>query len=206
VALRSERLKEELAALEQDAKAMCAQLDDLVIASRPEIASQAEKWIDVEVGRTIEEQAETVQALGIDRIREFKARVSQVRSSVAAALDAATSEQAHFPHRVPNDPTAHHLQSREGYFNAAFRQVISTLGPVFDEFGLIVRRADYLNSWEGKGSKMRYALNPGLEMRPNDFMAQYIALNARYGELQARLTAKLRDLEKAKAREMWDSA
>ncbi len=204
--LRSKQLADEIESLETQRSKLSEQLDTLVVKFRPHMASAAETWIRQEVSRQIRDRAEDIEKMGIKRVRALKSKVEALINSLPQIVLNETSEKNNWPHNQPQQENEYeHVKSEP--IHKAFRNVVSHIANVWNEFGLLRDPRGYGQTWERVGTnKFRYNMNPGFDVLQCDILDQYSDRLNLYHELVSQVEAKEKERSKAKAKEIWESA
>src|ERR1039458_7540628 len=121
--------------LEQQHEADRRSLDEKIASVRPGLQTEAAKWINREVESLVVDHPDVVTSLGIERLREFKARVKALIASLPEVVANETSKREEWPHNAA--PLGQVSTNDESYFSAAFRRIVSYLGPILDEYKLL---------------------------------------------------------------------
>lgn len=208
--MSSAELAREIADLEQEATTLTTQLDGMISPCRTELVAPATEWIRQHVRRRIEDYADAVQKLGVEKVRTLKGKVEKLVAQLTQVIEEETGPTT-WPHKAKvEDPTKTGYESAgtsEPYFQGVFRSVISRLGAILAEFGLEKGRGGFVDEWKaGKPGQYRYGYNPGFETRNHSNLSAYGLAHVTLLRKQTMLREKRADLEKAKARELWDSA
>jgi hypothetical protein len=198
----SEQIANEVQSLERQLEALMDQLDAALIRARADLVPAATQWINRSVNAAIEQHAGIIQALGIERLREFKQKVAVLIKSLPASVEKHTADKSVWPHRAGNGKQ----RSDEGYFPSVFRDLISELGGILVEFKLAGDTDGRYSNWKLVKGGYRYAINPMFESRTLPNVTQYQTSVAEYVRLSNVLDHRKVDLQKAQARELFDSA
>jgi hypothetical protein len=206
--MRSEQIAAEIESLELQANQMSERATKLLLTASIELGMLAESWIDEEVARQIEHNAEEFQKLGRERVAALKAKVAALRERVSPIVSSLIADTDRWPHRRldPDDRQSHSSREFE-YFDGLFRQTIEHLGPILVEFGLTGTRRGYMPSWEpAEGGRVRYTINPGFNSQKMPTFQPYYLLQHEIKRTHTTIQQKRREFEAARARELYDSA
>lgn len=200
--LGSADLAREIQALEAKSASIRSALDSLMQPAREELAAAAVDWVNKTLASEVSSHSSLVVKMDPGRIRALKERVAELVASYPRVVASLTNDADEWPHRrrQPRQPEL------EPYFNAVFRAAISMLGPVLEGEGFLEDQPRGVHAWQRGPQGLRYAVNSGFDIRQHGALTQYAE---RSDELQriGRATAEKRtELEKAKARELWESA
>jgi hypothetical protein len=205
--MKSTDIEVEVSSLQQHGDALRNQLNVLIQRFQNELPSLAEPWIRREVIRRIEDHPETVAALGAEKLKSLKGKVNSLIESLPDIVKKETSDSEDWPHNRAPESSGYGRSENEPFFNKAFRNVISNMGVVLDEFGLLTEPKGYVSSWERTGAGgFRFAINPGLDFLSIPILIEFGQLYKQYRVVAENLEKKQKELAKAKAREMWESA
>ena len=205
--MKCKDIEAEIALITAQRDAFVTKLDALVVQFQNELPSLATPWINREVERRIEDHPDVVEKLGVARLKTLKGKVADLIASLPQVVKKETSDKRTWPHYQAPDTTGYGRNKEEPYFNKSFRTVISQLGAVLDEFGLLSEPKGYVPSWERVGMGMfRYAINPGFECLSTETLNEYSRASKEYRALLDKLAAIQAEHAKTKAKELWDSA
>lgn len=206
--MKSDELAAETEKLEAERKLMAGQLDALIEKFRPHLVAISEPWMRREVEHAITNNSEVVQGLGLEKIRNLKAKLEALVKLLPVIAEKETADPRDWPHNRPSGTTGYG-QGRdydEPFFNKVFRNTISRVAEVLDEFGMLANRKGEHAAWQKRNGRWQFAFNPGLEVVDNDVTQRFGELHKRYEELVSQLNRKKTELSQAKAKELWDSA
>ena len=207
VVRKSVDIERELQVLDAQAAAISRDLDGLVPASRAEFVVPAAAWVENAVNRRISVQPDTVQALGAERLRELKKLVADFTDRLPSLIEAETSNEKLWPHRQEFERREGGKASGLAFFDSAYRSVVSGLGAVLEQFGLLERRPPGYATWEKTGhGKWRYSQSTGFEAKNFPKVVSYIKALTELDTVNGNRHLKRAELEQAKARELFDSA
>ena len=198
-----EELSQELKRLEQRRNSLVSQMDSLYFELQAAMPAAAASWMSDEVERKIMGNPEVAQSLGIEKLRELKSKLKALAESLPEIVATEFQKSGIWPHRkvMPS------YKPSEPHLNRVFRNVISHLGSLLDEFGLIVEHQGCFASWERTRQKrFRYAINPGTHHLPEAKIEQYRVLFDEYTSLDQKIDNIQKSLAAAKATELWDNA
>jgi len=205
--MKSTDIAAEVSSLQPQHDALTKRLDAFVQRFQDELPSLAEPWMRREVARRIEDHPETVEALSVEKLKTLKGKVNALMVVLPEIVKQETSDKKNWPHYRTPETTGYGRDKDEPFFNKAFRNVISYLGAILDEFGLLAEPKGYVPSWEKIGpGKFRFAINPGFEVLSTATLNEFDQVYKEYRLLAEKLDNKQKELAKAKAREMWESA
>jgi len=205
--MKSTDIAAEVASLQGQRDALKKRLDTLVRRFQDDFPSAAEPWIRREVERCIENHPDSVEALGVERLRALKSKVNTLIASLPEIVKRETSDEKYWPHYRAPETSGYGRDKDEPFFNEAFRNVIGNLGAILDEFGLLTEPKGYVPSWEKTDTdKFRFAINPGLDALSTIDLNEFGQVYKEYRALADKLENKQKELAKAKARELWESA
>lgn len=130
----------------------------------------AASWMSNELEREIKSNLEVVQSLGIEKLRGLKSKFKALTKNLPEIVATEFQKSGIWPHHkmtpsysmVASSPGA-----SEPHLNRVFRNAISYLGNLLDEFGLIEEQRVCFASWERTRQKrFRYDNNLGLNCLP----------------------------------------
>jgi len=204
----SQKIQSEIAALEVSLAPINAQLDALYEKFAADLVPHVAKWMNNNVRRRIEDNATKVNSGGIEPIRQIKADLANLIEQLPEICRKAIGTPEQWPHRaVPSLKTNAGSQTNEPYSAACFRRAINPLGSLLAKHGLFVEKPGHFGEWESVGANgYRYKINPSFDARNFPTLQQYQDKRVESNNLKDAIAEKLKELEKAKARELWDAA
>lgn len=207
--MNSDEIAAQIRLLEANLESKRSRMDGMVVSSRSAIATAAASWMNHELKRRIEENPTVVTALGIERLRELKADVARTVAKLPEVIVLETSAPEVWQHRkpkAPGDDGYSHIHE-ETIFALTFRAAISTLGAVLERYGLLASDKGQYSSWKNLGAgKFRYGINPGIDANSLGLAAEYGALMKEVRSERDNISRQQVEFEKAKARELFESA
>ena len=204
--MKSADIEAEVSSLKLQRDTLRDRLNLLVQRFQNELPSAAESWIRRELESRIEDHPDTVVALGIEKLRSLKGRVSALVASLPGIAKKETSNTVDWPQYRTRDRDSDSRGVSEFYFHQAFRDVISHLGAVLYEFGLLTEPKDHLASWHKIGDdRFRYAINPGFEALSTPVLDEFQRVYKDFRSVEDKLENKMKELVKTKAKELWES-
>jgi len=205
--MKSTDIEADVSSLQQQRDTHRDQLNLLVQHFQGELPLAAELWIRHEVERRIEDHPDTVAALGVEKLKSLKGKMNALVASLSEIVKKETSNTADWPHYRTPDDSGYGGGKSEPFFDKAFRNVISHLGEVLDEFDLLTEPKGHVVSWEKTGpGRVRYAINPGFDPRSTPALGEFAQVYKEFRGVAETLEKKQKDLAKAKAKELWESA
>jgi hypothetical protein len=205
--MKSADIEAEVSLLKLQRDTLKDQLNLLVERFQNELPSAAESWIKSELESRIEDHPDTVAALGIEKLRSLKGRVSALVASLPDIAKKEMSNTVDWPHYRMRDHDSDSRGVSEFFFKQVFREVISHLGPVLDEFGLLTEPKGNLVSWHKIGEgRFRYAVDPKFDARSTPVLDEFQRVYKDFRSVEDKLENKTKELAKTKARELWESA
>jgi hypothetical protein len=205
----SKDIEAEIAGLKAQADALPNALDTLYLAFADELPKQVEIWIRERVKGTIEGNASKIAQAGIEPVRALKADIEDLVSRLGTVCREALGPKPQWPHRsasgAPRPPSANSGSEPPGA--SQFRSAVSSLGAVLAKHGLVNPLPGHTREWEPKApGKFIYAFNPGFDGKKFPSLQRYQDQLSRLRALEAQIQAKQKELEQARARELWDQA
>lgn len=206
----SAQLEREYAELRQMIEAKRQQLDALVEPIRTELGSRAQEWMDNTVRRAVAARPDRVQTIGAHGITQLKERIAGVRDATPSAIrdaipDGAWPHQGAEPH--PTIVYDDRGNSRDHTFVAAYRKVVSRIGRVLAEAGMISQGpATPATEWRSDtGGEWRYNHSLDAIRRDVPLVRQYDTLLTEFLNETSRAKQLLAAIKVAKAQELWDA-
>lgn len=205
--MKSKELSVEITALEEQRATLATQLDALIREFQGQLPPIAERWIRREVERRIEDHPDRIVELGVDKLKIFKNKMNSLIDELPEIVERETSDKQDWPHYRAKDTTGYGQNKDEPFFNKAFRKVISHVGAILDEFGLLTEPKGHVPSWKKTADgKFRFSVNPGFESLAIAPVKEFSKVQEEYATLVEQLNAKQEEFAKAKARELWERA
>jgi len=206
--MKSEELANELQQHETTMSSLMEQMDNLYCEIQDAMPAAAASWMNQEVERRIKDNPDAVQSLGIEKLRELKSKLNSLKERLAEIVASEFQDRSRWPHHIePEDELSPKSRREEPHLNKTFRNVISNLGGLLDEFGLLNEPKGHYPSWERVGQdRFRYAINPGPINLPESKMKDYGELLKKYTSLSRKIKDTHRSLSEAKAKELWEQA
>jgi uncharacterized coiled-coil protein SlyX len=206
--MKSEELTKEIEQYEQKMSALMSQMDNLYREIQDAMPTAAASWMSKEVERRIKDNPDAAQSLGIEKLRELKSKLKALTEKLPEIVAAEFQDRGRWPHHIEwKEIGSSNRQGEGSHLNSVFRNVISNLGGLLDEFGLTKETKAGIPSWERTGQKQfRYAINPGTDNLPESKMRDYGKLFSEYTTLSTKINSCRRSLSEAKAKELWDEA
>lgn len=205
--MKSEDIANKIKELEQKTKQLQSQMDILYREIIKGMPTAAATWMNREVESKVKENASVVEALGMEKLKELKSKLKALIEKLPTLVDAAFQDKSKWPHYIESEPNRRE-RPEEHHWMRVFREVISNLGNILDNFGLLKESARGVPSWNRVGPKhYQYAINPGMPNFPDEKMLDnYNKLLNEYVKLRDELKNTTNQHTKAKAKEMWDNA
>mgnify|MGYP001767604209 CR=1 FL=1 len=206
VGMKSSDITAEMVTIKEKLDVLSTELDALVEQFQTELHSMALSWVQHEVERSIESHPEIVEGLGDEKLKTLKEKVHFLKSSLPELVKKEVSDKSLWPHhQVP--PTMGTGRDKDEYFFLkSFRAVISHLGAVLDEFGLLSETPGHLKSWDKIGpGKFRYINDQGIGSLASQSVNEFIGVFNEYCDLWRKSEAKEKEYKKVHAREKYAS-
>ena len=207
--MNSAEITAQIAEFEEKRAKMAAQLDALIAQARDGLPPVAESWIKETLNHQIDRYPAQVQSLGVERLRALKNQVKALVASLPEIARKETSVKEDWPHyRIPaSDP---YSEKEDSFFRDVFREIISNVGPILVDFGLLEGEFHgSSSSWKRVAQgQVRYSIGFGPEhdVSKIDPVKEYTRIFREYRTLLMSINAKQQELAKAKARELFESA
>ena len=200
--MKSTEIEMEIATLQQRSDHLKERLDYLIQRFQAELPNAAESWIRKEVKRQIEDCPETVAGLGAEKLGSFKAKVHALVASLPDIAKKETSDAAVWPHYRALDTYGYGAGKDEPFLTRVFRDVISHLGAILDEFGFLKNQKGV--SWARTPHGFRYAIDPMFDLSSAPSANEYERAYKEFRSVAENLEMKQKELAKAKAKELWE--
>ena len=194
--MKSEELSKEIEQYQQKAGSLISHMDGLCIKIRDAMPIAAASWINKEVERQIIEKSDIVQSLGIEKLKELKNRLKNLTEKLPEIVKVEIEDRSKWPHYTETLKTT--VPVGEPYFNKVFRNVISSLGSILNEFGLIIEVGPFYTSWQrSSNGGYYYAINVGPETMPEE-ISEYNRILMQYKSLGTKIAQSQKLLSEAK--------
>jgi hypothetical protein len=206
--MKSEHISQELNQYEQEMASHRSNMDGLFLEIKDAMPSAAAAWINEEVINRIKANSGKAEELGIDRMRELKSKLQTLSDNMPKIVEEQFKNQDQWPHHVEDwDRRAiYGSQSSQTYLEIAFRNVISHLGSLLNEYGFL----DFVGSyptWQSQGpGQVRFSARLDLSGLPEAKVQDYGRLLQDYYSLGRKINDTKKSLSEAKAAELWDEA
>jgi len=233
--MNSDELQKVLNELEERRASLASQMDNLYRAILEAMPNEAAAWMDREVESKITENPDHVQSMGMKKLAELKLQLGKLKERLPQFVASEFKDRSRWLHHLEikeetlllemsfdsiiEEYWLHHLETKEEtgqrrdeeriepYPNEAFRNVISTLGTLLDQYGLLKNDRGQYSTWKKAAEgQFRYSINPGYGMNPNSSLRQYFELVKNYGELSKQIDSTRKKLSEARAKELWNKA
>lgn len=154
------------------------------------------------------ENPEFVQTLGTERLKELKFKLITLIENLPEIVAEEFLDCGRWPHHVEFIYRSFSTsQQRKSHLNLAFRNVISRLGGLLDEFGMIRVTKGSIQSWKRTDQKsFSYTKDPSPDNLPNAKIKAYWKQFDGYILLIQKKNEICKAIEAAKAKELWDEA
>jgi hypothetical protein len=205
--MTSDELSKKLQQEEQRMLTLKSQMDNLYNEIQDAMPAAATSWIDKEVQRRIKDHPDIVQSLGVEKLRDLKAKINALKEKLTKLITAEFEDQSRWSHYVEGDKRNQQSREDEAHSNGAFRNVISNLGAILEQYNLINEPEGHYPSWKRVSEgRFRYAINPGISGQLDLRMREYNKLLEEYAASKGDIKATQKLLSEAKAKELWDQA
>ncbi len=206
--MSSEEFSKVLEQHEQKISSHKSQMDNLYKKVQDAMPDAAASWMNKEVEGMIEKNPEFVQKLGIERLKELKFKLITLIEKLPDIVAEEFLDSGRWPHHVEYvDRLFSTSQQRKSHLDLIFQNVISRLGALLNEFGLIRETKGSIQSWKRIDAKsFSYVKDPGPDNLPNAKIKDYWDLFDDYTLLNQKKNEICKAIEAAKAKELWDEA
>ena len=203
----SNQIESEIVQLEASLEPIAAELDNFYAQFGEALVPEVEAWMRNNVRRRVEENAQKINEAGLEMVKQIKAELATLVARLPGICTEAIGTPEQWPHRRDRSSSGDRdSTSRESYSAASFRRAINHLGPLLAKHGLIDEKRGYVPEWEKSGTGFRYAINPGFDERRFPVLQEYQKKRQEQRQKLEELSAKRTELEKTRARELWDEA
>jgi hypothetical protein len=204
--MKSDEISKTIEELDNQKSNLVPRLDNLVEQFRHRLPSIAEPWIKRQLDDTIQRHADRITALGVDKVRALKEKFNRLICQLPEISNEETKNKKDWPHYRTPDSTGYSNGKNEPFFEKSFRSVISYLGSILNEFGLLTEPRGCFPSWQSVApGKFRYSINFGFEVLSIEPIREYDRLFKEYYTIVEKIDANRKLLTTTKARELWES-
>lgn len=205
--MKSEEITRELEQLEKQRQSVATKLDEVVEKFRDELPKLAEPWIRKEMEGRISRYPDVVQKLGKEKLSVLKTKFNKLISELPAIAKNETKDKNDWPHYRKPGTTGYGEGKNEPFFEKAFRNVVSYIGPLLQEHNLLNEPSGYGQSWQHVGGgRVRYAINTGFQDMNVESRKEYYTISRDYDDIIQKMDARKLALSHAKAQELWEAA
>ncbi len=198
--MKRTEIEMEIVTLQQRNDHLKERLDFLIQRFQAELPNAAESWIRKEFKKQMEDCPETVAGLGVERLGSFKAKVNALVASLPDTAKKETSDAAAGPHYRAPDTYGYGAGKDEPFFTRAFRDVISHLGAILDEFGFLKSQKGVY--WARTPQGFRYAIDAMFDLSAAPSVNEYERVYKEFRNVAEKLKMKQNELARAKAKEL----
>lgn len=205
--MNSMEITKEIELLDHQRNVTNEKLNSLITQFQAALPSAVDPWMRKEVQRRIEDHPDVVEKLGVEKLKVLKSKLNDLINSLPKIVAQETSDKSDWPHNRQLETSGYGQGKNEAFFNKSFRNVINHLGGLLNEFGLLTEPKGHVSSWESTGNGLfRYAINPRFDLKSIESIAIFNKEYSQHVELTKKMEILEKELAKAKARELWESA
>lgn len=195
--------------LEADLQPINDELDTIYSQFAVALVPNVTKWMNTHVAQKIEINATKINEGGIEPLRLIKAELAQLIERLPEICNAAIETPDRWPHRteVTISRDLRRTPTAKSHAEESFRRAINPVGLLISKHGLRQPQKGYAEDWKSTGgNEYKYAFGVQIDVRDYPVLQEYEAKRKHGAQLQETITAKKKELEKTKARELWDDA
>lgn len=206
--MNSQELSNKLKQEEHKMNSLTLQMDNLYIEIQDAMPHAAASWMNKEVESKIKDNPEVAQSHGIEKLKELKSKLTALIEKLPEIVAAEFQDRSKWTHHVEFvERSSSTSQKGEPHLNLIFRNVISNLGGLLDEYGLIKEPKGHIPTWQRTGQEsFRYSINPGMNNLPESKTTEYWNLFNEYKSISQKIKDIQKSINEAKAKELWDKA
>lgn len=208
--MKSKYIAEGLHRLEQTHERDRANLDTILSSLADQIVPAADHFIVEHVEEAIKASPDVVQKLGLDGLRKLKSEYNSLREQVPNLVRQELGSSDQWPHRRENplETSTPRDRSRihEDHPRATFRAVVSHVGSLLDRFGLLKEPPGHSPRWSREGGRIRYSIGLPISNDLANAIEVYQKALVALSKLNDDIRRTSKELEEAKAKELWDQA
>ena len=182
-------------------------LDSIIGEFRVELQPLVEKWIRAFVLEAVEDNPDIIHDLGTKRLKELKDALTKLFTELPKLIEGETSDRDDWPHYRPEEEAEYQGRKNEPFFEKTFRSLISQVAPILHRFGLRQNFKGQLEQWKMEpNGNYKYALLTGFQEMKVVSRDNFIAKQRERGRILEEIEHCSKELAKAKARELFESA
>jgi hypothetical protein len=199
----SKEIHADIVRLEAEIAQISSNLDSAIVAFGNELVPAVNAWMQGELARMIEANAEKINSAGMEPLRAMKADLHALVRQLPQICKQAVSDESVWPHRKPYPRYGE--TDREAFFPAVFREAISHLGTLLDNHGLLSNTGVHASAWKQTGNgAFQYTINPFFDGRNIKSLKEYADFRMEHKRLLKELEGRRKSLPVAQARESWE--
>jgi len=204
--MEPEDIERQISTEEEEQERTLKEMDQVILETQPEMVAAATSALDYLTIESIKENPSRALELDVEGLRELRGRVDSLRPRLAELCEVRIGHRGDWPHR--RDPPLSDAESKRarGYFSEVFVDLVSPLGSVLDDFGLIADDDLGKRSWKrvrGSSDQWRLFIH-GFLFTDHPMMRKYGDLEEEYKNRVRRIGELRYELQQAKALEAWD--
>jgi hypothetical protein len=206
--MNSDELTKKLAELEKNKNSIVLQMDKLYGDIQKIMQEKAPQWIDREIERRITDRSDYFQSMGIDKQKEMKLKVVSLKNTIPQLISSEFENQSKWTHHIEvpiNADQYREDRAKELHYQLALRNVVSNLGSILSEYGLLVSGSYQSSTWQKVAEgKFLYSIGIDYETHSNPILKNYAELLEKYRELSRQIPNVRKELSEANAKELWN--
>lgn len=182
------------------------EMDILYEKIKNEMPNGAEAWIRHQVKYNIEHYPEFTKSLGNEKLGDFKKKLDKLIFKLPSLIQNEFADKNNWPQYKKEEPSNTYVYKQaEFHINAIFRNVVSNVALLLDEYGFLQQDQSHIKGWEKIGVKIfRYRFGIDNDNLPSSLVEEYRRLLAKYNHLNEEINNTKSELSKVEAIEMWE--
>ena len=198
--MKSSEIQLHLERLESEERLHRLRLDTMIPAIRQELLQPSHIWMKEHLQKQVDSNPASVIGLGTEKLGKLKSDFRSLLESLPSIIENTTADTAKWPHKVAIIPT-----SAED-FHSIFRDIVCHLGLLLKEYGLVYIAGDF-QVWQTYHPDEKLRVSNGVTLSPlTPTMLSYIKTGKELREIQRQLDITKKQIQAAKAKELWESA
>ncbi len=203
--MNSKELSAKLKEQEEKLPSIIQELDDLYNKIKNEMPKGAETWIRKTVQEFIESYSEVTKSLGIEKLKKLKDKLETLITQLPELIQKEFNDRNIWPHYKKEDNTqSYNDKYEEFHAKTAFRNVISNVGALLNEYGYTLNKPKHAQLWQTfTGGKFRYGVGIDNKYLPESIIQNYRDKLKTFKLLSEQIGDTKLELSKVEAKEMW---
>jgi hypothetical protein len=166
----------------------------------------AKSWMEKEVQTKIKTNPDVVQLLGKEKLIDLRSKLNILIEKLPELINREFSNREKWPHNIEWTEKYQIYSKKEiTILNDIFGNVISDLGDLLNQFGLLKDPPGFINSWT-QSINGKFVYRYSLDFPPQSRKKAYQDLFIQYTKISTEINNIKEEIEEAKALELWNQA